>query len=70
MPNRQESEVVMSATITRTERDLWVAAGRAVAVAEYDGRVNDADPDDETVHLSDTAFDDYLSDEPIPDCFG
>lgn len=59
----------MSAAIIQCERILRAVAGCA-AVAEYDGRhANDAKLDDETAHLSDNVFDDYLSDEPIPDCF-
>jgi len=83
----------MSATISQIERDLWVAAGRTVAVGDYDGRawrdryaivdgcalnaedearndeaivVDPDDPDDDTVHVSDTAFDDFVNGDEIP----
>ena len=44
-------------TVSQRERDLWAAAGRMV---DCDDR------DDETVHVSDEAFDDFLGGDAIP----
>lgn len=51
-------------TVTQRERDLWAAAGRVVSprrpVAGCNDHADHAEPDDETVHVSDEALDDFL----------
>ena len=51
-------------TVTRREQDLWVAFRRVVALPDS---VVYAEPDDDSVEVSDVAFDDFLSGEPIPE---
>lgn len=49
-------------TVSQCERVLWRAAGRVIGRAvDCDGR------DDETVHISDEALDDFLSGDPFPE---
>lgn len=45
-------------SVTQRERDLWRAAGRTV---------DRDDCDDDTVHISDEALDDFLSGGAIPE---